>query len=242
MKLKLILAALSPLLFACGFALTLLGQGRLDKSTIRRTPGLGALVGGEAAPVDSGAETADPAATPGQESSDDASAEKSALAGVFDLPRPYEAEELQELVQDLQRAREHHDRRRQELERRLKEVAQLEADLEVRRREMEQLMKSVADSEGRVIAAREQEAKLQTHLSDAESERLRPAAQSYERIQPQVAAALLVELPAHEAVKLMAMMKPKKVSKVLEALPPTTAADLTRRLARLVRDPLGGEK
>jgi len=241
MKLKLILAALSPLLFAGGFALTLLGQGRLDKDTIRRTPVLGGFVGADAAPVDSETETADPEASPTEESAEEG-AEKSALAGVFDLPRPYEAEELQELVQDLQRAREHHDRRREELERRLKEVAQLEADLEVRRREMEELMKSVADSEARVITAREEEAKLQTHLTDAESERLRPAAQSYERIKPQAAASLLAQLPAHEAVKLLAVMKPKKVSKVLEALPPTTAADLTRRLTRLARDPLGGEE
>lgn len=241
MKLKLILAALSPLLFAGGFALTLLGQGRLDKDTIRRTPVLGGFVGADAAPVESASE-GEAAPEAAEESSSEDGSEQRALAGVFDLPRPYEAEELQELVQDLQRAREHHHRRRQELERRLKEVAQLEADLEVRRREMEDLMKSVAESEARVIAAREEEAKLQTRLSDAESERLRPAAQSYERIKPQAAAALLSQLPAHEAVKLLAVMRPKKVSKVLEALPPALAADLTRRLSRLVREPLGGDQ
>lgn len=247
MKLKILLAALFPIVFGGGFALTLMGQGRLNKDTIRRTPVLGGLIGADTAPVDSESEGTDPetdgeAEPGGEEGADDEAVGDGGLDGVFNLPRPYQAEELQKLVSDLKRAREHHDRRREELDRRLKAVAQLEDDLEVRRREMEQLMKSVADSEARVVAARATEAKLHGLLTEAELERLRPAAKSYERIQPQAAAALIARLPAYEAVKLLAVMRAKKVSKVLEAMPPELAADLTRRLARLEREPEGANE
>ncbi|MBL4850125.1 MAG: hypothetical protein JKY65_31750 [Planctomycetes bacterium] len=209
---------------------------------MRRTPGLGGFLSEGTASVPSASEgqpeTGVEVALEGSDSLPDVNA----LTEVFSLPRPYEAEELQDLVTDLERARDHHKARRTEFDRRLKALVQLEDDLEVRRREFEVMMKAVAAAQAGVSSAEESEAKLQGKLSEAELERLRPTAKAYERIKPAVAAGLLAKLPAHEAVKLLAVMRPRKVSKVLEAMAPEAAADLTRRLSRLERTQSGGGK
>lgn len=161
------------------------------------------------------------------------------VAGVFELPRPYEAEELDGLVARLGTARTQAETRARAAQEEREALAQLGKDLDERRSEMERIMQDLDRDRTALDAERAaHEARLES-LPDAEVEALRPVAKAYEEMSPEAAAERLGRLDPAGATKVLALMKPKKCAKVLEATEPARAAELSRRLAALRRG--GGE-
>lgn len=158
-----------------------------------------------------------------------------ALTATFDLPRPFEAEELEALTAKLVAARKDYARRLESSAALEGALTSLSRELEQRRDELELVMRSVADERRTLEAERAALAAARVDFAAGEEAALEPVARAYEEMQAPAAAERLAHLETDGAAKVLALMKARKAAKVLEALPPERAAAVSSRVTALRR-------
>lgn len=151
----------------------------------------------------------------------------------FELPRPYQGEELAALVHKLEQKREDYQARIARLEEREQALDRYATELDARRAELEEVMADVERRHHEIDAARTELAAQQLSLDAGEAEALRPLAKTYETLRPSAAAERLEKLEIDTIAKLLNLMRSRSAGKVLEALSPAKAALVSRRLVDL---------
>ncbi|HBP17093.1 MAG TPA: hypothetical protein DEA08_04760 [Planctomycetes bacterium] len=151
----------------------------------------------------------------------------------FELPRPYQGEELAALVHKLEQKRKDYQERLARLEEREKALDRYATELDARRSELEEVMGDVEQRHHEIDTARTELAAQQLSLDAGEAEALRPLAKTYETLRPAAAAERLEKLEIDTIAKLLNLMRSRSAGKVLEALSPAKAALVSRRLVDL---------
>ncbi|MCA8922132.1 MAG: hypothetical protein KDD82_10005 [Planctomycetes bacterium] len=247
-----------PLLaFCAAVGGTLAAQGRLDAEGFAELPVIGGLVGGAHDPPgdDAHAATSEDDHAPGSQAEPRATGEHEgghevelpdhdgeALRAAFELPRPFEAEELERLTLELAHARDDYREKARALAAERAALERLGADLLAQRSQLEQIMGELASQRSAIDAERIERESHYVRLSTEESAALTPVARTYESMQPQAAAERLDRLELDQAAKVLALMKARKAAKVLEVTQTERAAKLSQRLAGLRREAVPEEE
>lgn len=246
-KLLFLLSAL--LAFSAAVAATLGARGALNPDSLSKAPLVGGLVGpskaGEHGEAEGHAAAEDGHGEAGGHAEEPPPAgehpDGKQLEAAFELPRPYEAEELEKLVAELRAARRQHTERSQALRAQGEALERLAQELEERRGELEQLMAAVGEERVALDRDRATLAADRASFQAGEGEALKPVARAFEEMQPAAAAERLALFGDDRAAKVLALMRSRKAGRLLEALPPAQAAAVSSRLAA-IRGTEGEEK
>lgn len=156
-----------------------------------------------------------------------------ALAASFDLPRPFEAEDLERLVARLRGARMDYAERLRTQAALGDALEHLGRELEERRVELEGLMAALSEERAQLQRDKAALAAERASFKAGEGDALRPLAKAFEEMQPAPAAERLALFEVDRAAKVLALMRSRKAAKLLEALPAAQAAEVSSRLAAL---------
>ncbi|RMG09133.1 MAG: hypothetical protein D6731_20355 [Planctomycetota bacterium] len=233
---KLGMALLPLLAFAGGTAAALAARGHLDAAGLAGLPGVGALFGGSA-------HAAEESAHGEGEGHDEEAAEhgapahpaETAVDEVFDLPRPFEAEELQALVRELRSARDRYREGLIALEHRRATLDRLARELDERRAEVDEVMSSLANARAKLEADRVEFEAHRIRMNEEERAALGPMVKAFEAMRPDSAAQRLGRLDLNTQAKVLSLMKARKAAKLLAALAPDQAAEVSLRMGRIRR-------
>jgi flagellar motility protein MotE (MotC chaperone) len=233
-----VFVGLGVLAFVAGAGGALGARGGLNREGLSGLPVVGALLGGgHSAAVDTSSASPEGHGeeVPGAHEEAPPHPSGEALEATFDLPRPFEAEELEALTAKLVLARKDYARRLEASAALEGALTGLSRELEQRRDELELVMRSVAEERQALDAERAALAAARVELAAGEEAALEPVARAYEEMQAPAAAERLALLETDGAAKVLALMKARKAAKVLEALPPERAAAVSSRVTALRR-------
>ena len=144
--------------------------------------------------------------------------------------RPFSAEEINSLLQDLKRQRDSFAKAQRDRERDQTRFQLARRELVEERAEIERLRQSVTDSWAELRQAREAFSQRVTELTAIEARNLKQVAQTYEGMDAARSAAILAKLNVDVAVKTLHLMRERNAAEVLQALDDDVAAQLTERL------------
>jgi flagellar motility protein MotE (MotC chaperone) len=226
-------AAIPAAVFAGALAATLAVQGRLSRATLAKAPVLGKLFAHGGAPH--AASNAASAPEKGDSHAKKEAGDRAAFEQAFELPRPFEAEELEALVARLAEARESYEKKAEAAAAERQAIVALGRDLEERRSDLERIMAALANEKAALDAERAALGLERSRMEELQSPSVRQLVKTYEEMQPDAAAERLGKLDPEAAAEILASIKPRKAAKVLEATEAARAAELSRRLAKLGR-------
>ena len=236
-----VFAGLGAAAFLAGASGALGARGGLTREGLAGLPVVGKLVGGHAAAVDTAAEKpeghAGDAPAEGAHGPEEAPPHPSGegLAATFELPRPFEAEELEVLSAKLVATRKEYVGRLEASAALAGALGGLSRELEERRGELERVMQRLADERAALEGERTALAAARVELAAGEEAALEPVARAYEEMQALAAAERLALLETDAAAKVLALMKARKAARILEVLPVDRAATVSSRVAALRR-------
>ncbi len=141
------------------------------------------------------------------------------------------------------------DKLSDELEAKLKNLADREADLVAREARMTAAMEELKQARAEIDALRDQLTKHVGQLKESEMKNIRSLAATYADMKPKAAIPLIRELSDDTIIKILAVWKPDNVRPLLDEISKNAAADpemvqraglWSERLRLLPRDPVKG--
>jgi len=154
------------------------------------------------------------------------------------LPSPFSAEEMDELLQELQSTRTDLKERVTVMDRELRDLDLIRADLNRRWDELDRREELLQEEAHLLVAERDELNGRSLILKEAEIENLKNLAEGIEKMGAASAAGLLQEMTHERGAKILSFMKPRERGKILAALPPEFASKLSDRLLGLLNPDL----
>jgi flagellar motility protein MotE (MotC chaperone) len=158
------------------------------------------------------------------------------------LPSPFSAEETRDLFLELETARADLIERTARVAREQKDLELVRADLnhrwdELNRREqeLEERSKSL-DGERETLSEQMEEIDGRAlAMSDVEKGNIQQLAKNIESMKAEAASALLAEKEPDQAALILSFIKAREAGKILAAMPPKVAADITERMLGILK-------
>ena len=165
------------------------------------------------------------------------------------LPSPFSADETRALFDELERARAELRERTARVTREQKDLELVRADLNHRwdelnhrEEELEERSKSL-DGERQSLSEQQDVADERTlSMTDLEKANIQTLSKDIEHMQAESASALLLEKDPDTAALILSFIKAREAGKILAAMPPKVAADITARMLGILKPRAGGTK
>lgn len=166
----------------------------------------------------------------------------------INLPSPFSGDETRMLFDELLNTRRDLRERVARLERERKDLELVRIDLnhrwdELNRREeaLEELARSLDGERTNLDEERTKIDDRTTSLDDTERKNIEVLASHVEKMKPDAAAALLMEKDPDQAALILSYIKAREAGKILAAMPPAYAADVTDRMLGVLKPRAGQE-
>jgi flagellar motility protein MotE (MotC chaperone) len=148
----------------------------------------------------------------------------------FRLPPPFEADELQKLVQELSTAKSEQDATHRAQDEERERLKRAEADLAERQAEFAKVADRLENREQELKARSDELERERLFVMQDELKNLKSLSEVYAAMAPEDAARRFAELDTDTTAKLVSVMSDRKAGKILGAMDVPKAVEITKRV------------